>query len=58
VSRQGYYAWKQRGRSRRARQDQVLTEPITKIHVPSRCAYAAPRVHAGLRDEVGVPVGA
>jgi putative transposase len=57
VSRQGYYAWKNRGPSRRARQDQALTETIIKIHARSRHIYGAPRVHAELRDEFGVRVG-
>ncbi|WP_345475868.1 IS3 family transposase, partial [Actinoallomurus oryzae] len=57
VSRQGYYAWKSRGPSRRARQDQALIETITKIHSRSRQTYGAPRVHAELRDDFGVRVG-
>ena len=57
VSRQGYYAWKNRGPSRRARQDQALTETITKIHARSRHTYGTPRVHAELRDDFGVRVG-
>jgi putative transposase len=57
VSRQGYYAWKARGRSRRARQDQALTETIVKIHARSRYTYGAPRIHAELRDDFGVRVG-
>ncbi|GLY91347.1 hypothetical protein [Actinoallomurus iriomotensis] len=36
VSRQGYYVWKARGPSRRARQDAALTETIVKIHARSR----------------------
>jgi putative transposase len=57
VSRQGYYAWKNRGPSRRARQDQALTETIIKIHKRSRHTYGAPRIHAELRDDFGVLVG-
>jgi hypothetical protein len=51
VSRQGYYAWKNRGPSRRARQDQSLTETIVKIHVRSRHTYGALRIRAELRDD-------
>ncbi len=57
VSRQGYYAWKNRGPSHRARQDEALTETITKIHTGSRGTYGAPRVHAELREEFGVRIG-
>jgi putative transposase len=57
VSRQGYYTWKNRGPSRRARRDAALTETITKIHARSRHTYRAPRVHAELRDGFGVRVG-
>ena len=41
VSRQGYYAWKARGPSRRGCQDQALTETIVKIHTRSRHTYGA-----------------
>jgi hypothetical protein len=54
VSRQGYYAWKRRGPSRRARQDEALTATIIKIHSESRGTYGAPRVRAELREEFGV----
>ncbi|MEU4549055.1 IS3 family transposase [Nonomuraea dietziae] len=57
VSRQGYYAWKNRSPSRRARQDEALTETITRIHTRSRRTYGAPRVHAELRDDFEVRVG-
>ncbi|WP_055479260.1 IS3 family transposase [Sphaerimonospora mesophila] len=57
VSRQDYYAWKNRGPSMRARQDQALTETITKIHAGSRGTYGSPRVHAELRQEYGVRIG-
>ncbi|GAA4233723.1 hypothetical protein GCM10023075_50630 [Streptosporangium album] len=57
MSRQGYYAWKNRGPSRRARQDEALTETIIKIHAGSRGTYGSPRVHAELREEYGVRIG-
>ncbi|MET8146705.1 IS3 family transposase [Sphaerisporangium sp. NPDC005288] len=57
VSRQGYYAWKNRGPSARARQDEALTETITKIHAGSRGTYGSPRVHAELAEEFGVRIG-
>ena len=48
VSRSGYYAWRRRGQSVRARQDAELAERIRKIHEESRGTYGAPRVHAEL----------
>jgi putative transposase len=49
VSRSGYYAWKNRPPSERARFDAVLLEKIEMIHRDSRATYGAPRVHAELR---------
>ncbi|WP_079045637.1 IS3 family transposase [Carbonactinospora thermoautotrophica] len=56
VSRQGYYAWKNRGESRRQREDAALLEKIRAIHVGSRCTYGSPRVHAELRENHRVRV--
>jgi putative transposase len=49
VSRSGYYAWKNRPPSERARFDAVLLEKIEIIHRNSRATYGVPRVHAELR---------
>ena len=49
VSRSGYYAWRSRPPSERARLDAVLSEKIEMIHRNSRATYGAPRVHAELR---------
>jgi putative transposase len=49
VSVSGYYAWRNRQPSARAREDAVLTEQIRTIHQQSRQTYGAPRVHAELR---------
>ena len=49
VSRSGYYAWRSRPPSERARFDAVLSEKIETIHCDSRATYGAPRVHAELR---------
>lgn len=56
VSTSGYYAWRNRPQSMRARVDGILTERICAIHGRSRGTYGAPRIHAELRDE-GVHVG-
>jgi putative transposase len=49
VSRSGYYAWRSRLLSERARFDAVLSEKIETIHRNSRATYGVPRVHAELR---------
>jgi putative transposase len=49
VSRSGYYDWKDRPLSKRAREDVALTEQIREIHQRSRETYGYPRVHAELR---------
>jgi putative transposase len=49
VSRSGYYAWRRRPPSERARFDAVLSEKIETIHRNSRATYGAPRLHAELR---------
>ncbi len=54
VSRAGYYGWKNRGESRRQREDAALAEKIRAIHAGSRCTYGSPRVHAELRQGHGV----
>jgi transposase InsO family protein len=48
VSRQGYYAWRNRPASPRAVADAELLEEIRPIHTDSRCTYGAPRVHGQL----------
>jgi putative transposase len=56
VSTSGYYAWRKREPSQRAREDEMLTNEIRRIHARSRGTYGAPRIHAQLRRE-GIPVG-
>ena len=50
VSPSGYYAWRGRRPSRRARRDEELSARIGAIHRESRGTYGAPRVHAELVD--------
>lgn len=56
VSPSGYYAWRKRPLSARARADVELTAHIDTIHRASRGTYGAPRVHAGLAA-LGLHVG-
>jgi putative transposase len=56
VSRSGYYAWRSRLPSKRARFDAVLSEKIETIHRNSRATYGAPRIHAELRA-IGIRCG-
>jgi len=51
VSTSGYYAWLKRQPSRRARENEKLTERIEKIHRWSRGSYGVPRIHAELRAQ-------
>ena len=46
VSPSGYYAWRKRPLSTRARADVELTAEIQTIHRVSRGTYGAPRIHA------------
>ncbi len=57
VSRQGYWAWKQRPVSRRRREDERLKPRILEAWDASDQTYGAPRLHAELRLAVGVRVG-
>ena len=49
LSPSGYYAWRKRGLSERARENAALTAEIVEIHAMSGATYGAPRVHAELR---------
>lgn len=49
VSTSGYYAWRKREPSKRARQDAWLLERIETIHEGCRGTYGAPRIHAELK---------
>ena len=51
VSRSGFYVWRRRPESDKAKQDRELTERIIGIHSHNRATYGAPRIHAELRDQ-------
>jgi putative transposase len=56
VSPSGYFAWRKRPASARARSDASLLRTIRTIHAASRGTYGVPRIHAELRAE-GIRVG-
>src|SRR3954454_24933672 len=49
VSKSGYYGWRERPLSARAKADAALSERIECIHTDSRGTYGAPRIHFELR---------
>lgn len=49
VSVSGFYAWLRRGKSKRAEEDERLTEKITMFHRRSRSTYGSPRIHRDLK---------
>jgi transposase InsO family protein len=50
----GYYAWRRRPLSDRAKRDQVLTAHVRAAFKASKGRYGSPRVHAELHAEHGV----
>jgi putative transposase len=56
VSRSGYYAWRVRPESRRAKTDRQLTVLIRRIHINSDGVYGAAKITAELKEE-GHPCG-
>ena len=48
-SNSGFYGWRDRLPSARARADTMLSEKIVRIHTDSRETYGAPRIHFELR---------
>jgi putative transposase len=56
VSASGYYAWRRRMKSARAREDEQLQQRFRTIHLLSGYTYGAPRIHAELKEE-GTRVG-
>lgn len=51
VSRSGYYAWRQREKSRRQHKNEQLVEKIKNIHVHNRNVYGSPRITEELRAQ-------
>ena len=49
VSKSGFYGWRGRAPSARAKADALLSERIALIHRDSRETYGAPRIHFELR---------
>jgi len=49
VSKSGFYGWRDRPPSARARADAMLSEKIARIYTASRETYGAPRIHYELR---------
>lgn len=49
VARSGYYAWKERQPSERAKENEVLAREIEDIHGESRKTYGSPRIREELR---------
>ena len=58
VNRTAFHNWERRPPCDRALTDAWLTEKIKRIHEGSRGVYGAPRIHAELRLEHGIPGGA
>ena len=56
VSRSGYYAWRVRPESQRAKTDRGLTRVIRRLHAESDGVYGSPKMRDELRDE-GYPCG-
>lgn len=50
VSRSGFYAWRRRQPSRRAREDARLAAEIRTVHQQARGTYGSPRVHFELQQ--------
>jgi len=57
VSTSGFYAWRDRPPSTRARHDRVILDKIRCIRADSRETYGSPRVHFELRDDHDVMCG-
>jgi putative transposase len=56
VAVSGFYDWLGRPASKRAKENEVLTEKIIMFHCGSRCTYGSPRIHKDI-CKAGYPVG-
>jgi transposase InsO family protein len=56
LSRSGFYAWRKRPASARAKSDDQLAVEIAATHAKSQKRYGSPRVHRALRKK-GIRVG-
>ena len=56
VSKAGYYAWRGREPSARAKADEILSLRIRAIHRAKRGCYGSPRIHQALRS-MGIFLG-
>ena len=50
VSKSGYYAWRDRAESNRAKTDRELTQVITHLHAESNGVYGSPKIRLDLKD--------
>ena len=57
ISRSGFYAWRDRPMSVRAREDLALMRPIEAIYRRSKDVYGSPMIHAELADDYDIRVG-
>ena len=51
VSKSGYYAWRTRPESARAKTDRELTRVIRRLHGESNGVYGSPKIREELKDE-------
>lgn len=51
VSRAGFYAWRRRAPSKRAKEDERLKKRIREIHAANKGAYGSPRIYDAMKDE-------
>jgi putative transposase len=51
VSASGYYAWRNRPESARARANRTLLGDVRRLHAEHHGRYGSPRMHAALRAE-------
>ncbi len=51
ASRSGYYAWRVRPESQRAKTDREITRVMRRLHAESKGVYGSPKLSAELKDE-------